>query len=414
MGNINSDMFSALGAQGFTGSISDRLLAYYRANGASSRNIDDALREMLIAQGATPAHVNDMWYQVLGGLGFTGSLNDRLSAFWADGGSFGPSVIQVAAFSFTDGIPEAYDMSSSPYAAINAFDNYPGSSSYGMSYSPATDKLAVSDSTNIYIFDTTVLPFALEQTLAEPFLTSVLFSPDGSKLYAYASSVNQTVIFNTSNWTSQNVYNGPVSDTDFTADSNGLYIANDAGGSPHVMYWDVTGVPALGPAIIGETTLYDAATVHKIHNYGLAHNTSTNRNIYAIDLDTFGFVGAPVTGTTMRGMKLRDDGARLVTLEATGGNSFLVVRNSTDSVVTNWPLLPIAGGNEFSTPNFPESKHGLKFSANGRYLILWRLGTGDQRVIYDLDASPIVRATSFDVGPSRTTYRDAAIIGFNS
>lgn len=88
--NTNDSIFNALGDQGFTGHINDRLLAYYRANGATSKNINDAEREMLLAQGATPGHIDDMWFQILGDLGYTGSINDRLGGFFADGGTFGP------------------------------------------------------------------------------------------------------------------------------------------------------------------------------------------------------------------------------------------------------------------------------------------------------------------------------------
>jgi hypothetical protein len=45
---------------------------------------------MLLSQGATATgNNNDMWFEVLGNLGYTGALNDRLHAFYLDGYTFG-------------------------------------------------------------------------------------------------------------------------------------------------------------------------------------------------------------------------------------------------------------------------------------------------------------------------------------
>lgn len=62
--------------------VPDGLLAYYRANGATSANRVDAEGEFLAAQGFGTGDLGDRWYAYLGSLGYTGSLNDRLLAFW--------------------------------------------------------------------------------------------------------------------------------------------------------------------------------------------------------------------------------------------------------------------------------------------------------------------------------------------
>ena len=60
---LNDCRFTALRDQGFTGQTNDMLLQWLQDNGATSDCLPDAWLEMLIAQGATPAHRNDMWYE---------------------------------------------------------------------------------------------------------------------------------------------------------------------------------------------------------------------------------------------------------------------------------------------------------------------------------------------------------------
>jgi len=62
------------------------LLAYYKTNGATSNDLQDAEYEFLIAQGATPATIPDMWFEWLGSLSYTGALSDRIKSFWCVGG----------------------------------------------------------------------------------------------------------------------------------------------------------------------------------------------------------------------------------------------------------------------------------------------------------------------------------------
>lgn len=57
----------------------------------TASTIPDAWHEVLLGQGAVePFQRNDAWYDVLGGLGFQGQLNDRELAFWEAGGTFPP------------------------------------------------------------------------------------------------------------------------------------------------------------------------------------------------------------------------------------------------------------------------------------------------------------------------------------
>lgn len=73
----------------------DLLFVWAAANGGVGNTLNDRIYTMLIAQGASPGHVNDMWFEALGLQGATGSLNDRMTFFWDDlGGIFsgGPGV----------------------------------------------------------------------------------------------------------------------------------------------------------------------------------------------------------------------------------------------------------------------------------------------------------------------------------
>jgi hypothetical protein len=71
-------MMAALGP----GQLNDLLLAYYKANGATSSNITDAEYEFLIAQGASPRNVQDMWEEYLESEGWSGSVDDMKNSYW--------------------------------------------------------------------------------------------------------------------------------------------------------------------------------------------------------------------------------------------------------------------------------------------------------------------------------------------
>lgn len=71
----------------------DLLFAWAESNGGVGNTLNDRIYSMLIAQGAPPLQVNDMWGFVLALQGFTGSLNDQLFQFWGAGGSFSGSLL---------------------------------------------------------------------------------------------------------------------------------------------------------------------------------------------------------------------------------------------------------------------------------------------------------------------------------
>ena len=83
---INDCIVEALGG----GHINDLLLEYYHDYGATSNNLTDAEYEFLVFNGATPGHINDMWFEALISLGYSGTLDDMFHTFWCeDGGIIG-------------------------------------------------------------------------------------------------------------------------------------------------------------------------------------------------------------------------------------------------------------------------------------------------------------------------------------
>ena len=92
---LSDARFEALGAQGFTGATSDRLLQWLQANGATASAIPDAWMEMLAANGFPYGQRNDSWYAFLGSLGQEGNMNDREMGFWGSGGTISPDGVRI-------------------------------------------------------------------------------------------------------------------------------------------------------------------------------------------------------------------------------------------------------------------------------------------------------------------------------
>jgi hypothetical protein len=71
----------------YAGAMSDMTLLWLQANGATANAIPDAWKEMLAAKlvAIPTGQRNDDWYQLLGELGHTGSMNDRELQFWVGG-----------------------------------------------------------------------------------------------------------------------------------------------------------------------------------------------------------------------------------------------------------------------------------------------------------------------------------------
>lgn len=87
--------FEALRGFGYTGTTSDMLEQWMSANGGARGDEHGSLfRSFLMAQGVTPGHVKDMWYEFLGSLGYEGSLRDREELFWCSGGNIEPPVLR--------------------------------------------------------------------------------------------------------------------------------------------------------------------------------------------------------------------------------------------------------------------------------------------------------------------------------
>jgi len=93
MSQLNDCMLAAVGATSES-QLNDGLRAHYLANGATGANgfaLQDLEWEFLVANGATPGEINDMWAEVLPPVvGFSAQLNDMLIVFWCSGGTFAP------------------------------------------------------------------------------------------------------------------------------------------------------------------------------------------------------------------------------------------------------------------------------------------------------------------------------------
>jgi len=78
MSHINDCMHRALRFNGFSGSLNDALLAFYKAEGATSGHIDDAEMEFLRLNGASN------WYDFFVSQGLSGSVDDMAKQWWCD------------------------------------------------------------------------------------------------------------------------------------------------------------------------------------------------------------------------------------------------------------------------------------------------------------------------------------------
>jgi len=79
MPQINDCIVSVTGGP----TTNEGLLAFYKANGATSNNLQDAAREFLLARGVPSGQLQDMWRSFLSGLGIPdGHLNDMLYEYW--------------------------------------------------------------------------------------------------------------------------------------------------------------------------------------------------------------------------------------------------------------------------------------------------------------------------------------------
>ena len=84
MATVTDAKFDALRAAGHTGSLTDMLLAWYQANGATSPQPNKAKREFLDALGYTHPDINYSWKKFLADRGYS-FYGDGSIGFWQDG-----------------------------------------------------------------------------------------------------------------------------------------------------------------------------------------------------------------------------------------------------------------------------------------------------------------------------------------
>jgi hypothetical protein len=79
-----SSIYDSLRLRGYTGTVTDMLLQYFLANGATSNNLADAEIEFLAAKGFTSGTVDDRWYAYLASLSYSGTVTDMKFNYWKD------------------------------------------------------------------------------------------------------------------------------------------------------------------------------------------------------------------------------------------------------------------------------------------------------------------------------------------
>lgn len=78
--------YQRLGVLGFTGTLNERFLKHFRANGATATDYNTAFQQYLIARGATASSpFNDQYRQYLTAKGYTGSIMDQQQQ-WGEAG----------------------------------------------------------------------------------------------------------------------------------------------------------------------------------------------------------------------------------------------------------------------------------------------------------------------------------------
>jgi hypothetical protein len=81
--DVNTVMFLKLGMLGHEGSLHDRLYSYFKAEGANGESLVDLEKDWLTRiKGASYLAVNQQWYWFTGSLGYTGTISDRIKAYW--------------------------------------------------------------------------------------------------------------------------------------------------------------------------------------------------------------------------------------------------------------------------------------------------------------------------------------------
>ncbi|CAL9955394.1 hypothetical protein VPHK225_0009 [Vibrio phage K225] len=74
--------FDALRGLGYTGTVNDMLYAYWLAQGGTGGTLNDRWFSALGVLGQTENTLSDRWFEYLGSLGYVGRVNDRELEYW--------------------------------------------------------------------------------------------------------------------------------------------------------------------------------------------------------------------------------------------------------------------------------------------------------------------------------------------
>jgi hypothetical protein len=86
MKSIDDIRLEALRGWGYTGSLQDMLIKWYLTNGATSKQINDAEYQFLLARGITPPFtIKDGWYRYFSLQGLSGAFADKQLSYWRAG-----------------------------------------------------------------------------------------------------------------------------------------------------------------------------------------------------------------------------------------------------------------------------------------------------------------------------------------
>jgi hypothetical protein len=83
---INDLHFNALTTLGYTGTLNSMDIQYFQANGATSDSYGNAFKQFLEAMGVSPvSNINDGLWVYLLSLGYEGSANEKLYMWYSAG-----------------------------------------------------------------------------------------------------------------------------------------------------------------------------------------------------------------------------------------------------------------------------------------------------------------------------------------
>jgi hypothetical protein len=71
---VSDAMYDILGDLGYTGSLAGRLVKYFKANGATSDSLQTAEYQFLVARGISGGSIADMWIKYFASRGFENTL----------------------------------------------------------------------------------------------------------------------------------------------------------------------------------------------------------------------------------------------------------------------------------------------------------------------------------------------------